>query len=115
MGNSRPDSTLRDPASERRSTNIEIFRAHVEFHVAAHPRIAKDKTRLVRQLQSSPQGLPLDVYCFTDRTAWTDHQDIQGDIFDRLIAIPPGFGLSPFQEPSRRDMRAGLASRKLEA
>jgi miniconductance mechanosensitive channel len=98
MGNSRPDSTLRDPASERRSTNIEIFRAHVEFHVAAHPRIAKDKTRLVRQLQSSPQGLPLDVYCF-----------------DRLIAIPPGFGLSPFQEPSRRDMRAGLASRKLEA
>jgi miniconductance mechanosensitive channel len=87
----------------------------VTAYVAAHPRIAQSKTRLVRQLQPTPQGLPIEIYCFTDTIAWAAYEDIQGDIFDHLIAILPEFGLSLFQEPSGRDVRAGLTSRKLEA
>jgi miniconductance mechanosensitive channel len=113
--NSGLDPALRDPANERRSTNIGTFRAYVTAYVAAHPRIAQSKTRLVRQLQPTPQGLPIEIYCFTDTIAWAAYEDIQGDIFDHLIAILPEFGLSLFQEPSGRDVRAGLTSRKLEA
>ena len=58
---------------------------------------------LVRQLASSPQGLPIEVYCFSNDTAWGNYEDLQADIFDHLIAILPEFGLKTFQEPAGSD------------
>ncbi|MFZ5719905.1 MAG: mechanosensitive ion channel family protein [Pseudomonadota bacterium] len=96
----------RDPVNERRQTNIGAFRAYVAAYVKSHPRIAQDMTFLVRQLQPTAQGLPLEIYCFTATTAWAEYEAIQADIFDHLLAILPEFGLRLFQEPTGSDMRA---------
>ncbi len=52
--------------------------------------------------------MPLEIYCFTDTTEWSEYEAIQSDIFDHLIAILPEFGLQLYQQPSGMDMRAGL-------
>ncbi|HDS1789270.1 TPA: mechanosensitive ion channel protein MscS [Pseudomonas putida] len=53
-------------------------------------------------------------YCFTTTTVWADYERIQGDIFDYLLAVLPEFGLSLYQQPSRNDMRVGLAGRSAQ-
>jgi miniconductance mechanosensitive channel len=87
----------------RRLTNVGTFRAYVFAYLKAHPLIHDGMTLLVRQLASSPQGLPIEIYCFTNDTAWGTYERIQGDIFDHLIAILPEFGLKAFQEPAGAD------------
>ncbi|MCW8808156.1 MAG: mechanosensitive ion channel family protein [Rhodanobacter sp.] len=96
--------------NRRRLTNLGTFRAYVSAYLAQHPKIRRDMTCMVRQLASSPQGVPLELYCFTITTAWAEYENIQGDIFDHLIALLPEFGLALFQQPSGRDVRAGVAA-----
>ncbi|HEX7991244.1 MAG TPA: mechanosensitive ion channel family protein, partial [Stenotrophomonas sp.] len=55
---------------------------------------------LVRQMAPTPQGLPLEIYCFTSSTAWAKYEAIQSDMFDHLLAMLPEFGLHVFQESS---------------
>ena len=62
-------------------------------------------TLIVRQLSPTADGLPLEIYCFTNSTAWVAYEGIQSDIFDHLLAILPEFGLRVFQHPSGADMR----------
>jgi len=84
-------------------TNVGTFRAYVLEYLKASPKIHKDMTLLVRQLAPTPQGLPIELYCFTNDTNWVNYEGIQGDIFDHLIAILPEFGLEAFQEPAGSD------------
>ena len=84
-------------------TNVGTFRAYVVEYLKASPKIHKQMTLLVRQLAPTSQGLPIELYCFTNDTAWANYEGIQGDIFDHLIAMLPEFGLEPFQEPAGRD------------
>nr|PZN67659.1 MAG: mechanosensitive ion channel protein MscS [Pseudomonadota bacterium] len=98
-----------DPLNERRVTNIGTFRAYVSNYIANHPHINKDMIHMVRQLQPGPQGLPLEVYCFTASTQWVVHEGVQADIFDHLYAILPQFGLRAFQSPSGADITQGVA------
>jgi miniconductance mechanosensitive channel len=63
---------------------------------------------MVRQLAPTPTGLPLELYCFTNTTAWTTYEAIQADIFDHLIALLPEFGLRLFQEPAGHDFTGAL-------
>ena len=84
----------------RRVTNLGTFRAYVERYLRQHPGIHTDMTLLVRQLQPTTEGLPLEVYCFTRTTAWADYEGIQSDVFDHLLAILPAFGLRVFQASS---------------
>ena len=94
-----------NPVNARRFTNVGTFRAYVIAYLRAHPRVAsKGFTLLVRQLEPTPQGLPLEIYCFAGTTVWADYEGIQADIFDHLIAILPEFGLRLFQEPSGLDL-----------
>ena len=99
----------RDEVNARRVTNIGTFRAYVIAYLRAHARITPAMTLLVRQLAPTAQGLPLEVYCFTNTTKWAEYESIQADIFDHLLAILPEFGLRVFQEPSGLDFRV-LAS-----
>ena len=94
--------------NRRRLTNIGTFRAYAWNYLSNHPAIHKRMTLLVRQLPPGPQGLPLEIYCFTNTTVWAEYEGVQGDIFDHLIAIVPEFGLKLFQEPAGSDI-AGLA------
>ena len=98
----------RDPVNMRRSTNIGAFRAYVEQYLTNHPRIRKDMTLLVRQLQPTETGLPLEIYCFTSTVAWGEYEAIQSDIFDHLLAILPEFGLGLYQQPGGADVARAL-------
>ena len=90
----------------RRLTNIGTFRAYVHRYLLDHPGTHKGMTLLVRQLPPGPKGVPLEIYCFSEDTAWASYEGLQGDIFDHLIAILPEFGLRLFQEPTGRDLAA---------
>ncbi len=93
-----------EEVNQRRLTNIGTFRAYALNYLKNHPRIRKDMTLIVRQLAPGPEGLPLEIYCFTTTTAWAEYEDIQSDIFDHLLAIVPEFGLRLFQKPAGSDL-----------
>jgi miniconductance mechanosensitive channel len=84
----------------RRLTNVGTFRAYALRYLEQHPQIHKGMTLMARQLPPGPQGLPIELYCFTTTTAWGEYEDIQADIFDHLLAIVPEFGLRLFQQPA---------------
>ena len=94
----------------RRLTNIGTFRAYTLNYLRNHPRIHDGMTLLVRQRQSTAEGVPVEVYCFTNTTAWAEYEAIQADIFDHLFAILPRFGLRAYQLPSDDAVAALLPS-----
>ncbi len=98
----------RVPANQRRLTNIGTFRAYVLAYLRANSGIHPDMTLMVRMLQPTPEGVPLELYCFTNTTAWVDYELIQSDIFDHLLAILPEFDLRVFQRPSDAGVRDAL-------
>ena len=102
-------------ANQRRLTNIGTLRAYISAYLQAHPGIHKDMTLMVRALAPTPEGVPLELYCFTSSTAWATYENTQGDIFDHLLAILPEFGLRLYQQPSGNDLRAGVAQMLAEA
>ncbi|MET0131200.1 MAG: mechanosensitive ion channel domain-containing protein [Stenotrophomonas chelatiphaga] len=91
----------------RRVTNLGTFRAYVERYLKQHPGIHTEMTLLVRQLQPTTEGLPLEIYCFTRSTAWGEYEGVQSDVFDHLLAILPAFGLRVFQASSDAMLMAG--------
>jgi|LGVF01.1.fsa_nt_gb miniconductance mechanosensitive channel len=88
----------------RRQTNIGVFRKYAELYLIHHEMISKEQTLMVRQLQASENGLPLEIYCFSTDTAWVNYEGIQSDIFDHLYATANVFGLKLFQNPSGNDL-----------
>lgn len=97
-----------DASSEvngRRLTNIGTFRAYVDAYLAHHPKIHKGMTRMVRQLDPTEHGLPIEIYAFTNTTEWEDYEAIQSDIFDHILAAIPQFDLRIFQSPTGYDLK----------
>ena len=90
--------------NRRRLTNVGTFRAYAYNYLKNHPQIHKGMTLIVRQLAPGPEGLPLEIYCFTNTTDWSAYEGIQSDIFDHLLAIVPEFGLRLFQKPAGSDL-----------
>ncbi len=97
-------------ADLRRLTNLGTFRAWIAASLRSHPSIhqAGSHTMLVRQLDPGPKGIPIEVYCFARETAWAPYEAIQADLFDRILAMVPEFGLRVFQEPSGADLERVL-------
>lgn len=85
--------------NKRRLTNLGTFRAYVNFYLHQHQHITKNDMILVRQMQPTHMGIPLEVYAFATTTEWISYEGIQSDIFDHLIAILPEFGLKIYQAP----------------
>lgn len=90
----------------RNLTNIGTFRIYIQNYLRNHPHIHKGLTIMVRQLAPDENGLPLEIYCFTNDTRWVNYEAIQADIFDHIIAVAPEFGLRIFQKPSGYDIRS---------
>lgn len=90
-------------------TNLAAFKAYVQAYLTAHPRIHRGPGMfmLVRTLEPTPQGIPLQLYCFTATTAWAEYEGIQGEIFDHLIGVLPQFGLALYQRSSDKPLPAG--------
>ncbi|NMA65612.1 MAG: mechanosensitive ion channel, partial [Clostridiaceae bacterium] len=87
----------------RRLTNLGTFRAYIANYLKNHPGLNKNMTQMVRQLQPTEYGLPLEIYAFTDETAWVKYEAIQSDIFDHILAIVPEFDLKIYQRPAGHD------------
>ncbi len=89
----------------RHLTNIGTFRVYVKNYIENHPGVNKAMTRMIRQLQPSENGLPIEIYAFTSVTDWVEYEGIQSDIFDHLLAVIPEFDLKIYQNPSGNDFR----------
>ncbi len=94
------------PVNGRRMTNLGIFRKYLELYLQNHPMIKQDMTFLVRHLQPSEKGLPIEIYVFSKDQAWANYESIQADIFDHILAIIPEFELRVFQNPTGEDWRS---------
>ena len=90
----------------RRQTNIGVFRAYTIAYLKNHPKIHQNMTFLVRHLEPTQHGLPVQIYVFSNDQAWANYEAIQADIFDHLLAALPEFGLRVFQNPTGYDFKS---------
>ena len=100
-----PGEAQRVATNLRRLTNIGTYRAYLQAWLNGHPRLHKEMTCMVRQLQPTSDGLPIEVYCFTATTKWVEYERLQADIFDHALAVAGEFGLRVYQAPSSADLR----------
>ncbi|MCK9460573.1 MAG: mechanosensitive ion channel family protein [Proteobacteria bacterium] len=97
-------------AQNRPITNVGVFRAYVEAFLRAHPRVNREMTLIVRELDPGPNGLPLELYCFAADPKWASYEAVQADLVDHIVAKAPEFDLRVFQLPSGADLEK-LAAR----
>ncbi len=105
--NQTTNTDLSELVNGRRLTNIGTFRAYIMAYLKNHPQIRQDRTFLIRQLEPGDNGVPIELYIFTDTTVWVEYEAIQADIFDHLLAVIPEFGLAPFQNSTGKESISG--------
>ena len=105
--NQTVNTDLSELVNGRRLTNIGTFRAYIMAYLKNHPQIRQDRTFLIRQLEPGDNGLPIEIYIFTDTTVWAEYEAIQADIFDHLLAVIPEFDLAPFQNSTGKESISG--------
>lgn len=93
------------PVNGRKLTNLGTFRAYLTAYLRANKGIHPNMTQMVRQLAPGADGVPLEIYAFTNNTAWVIYEGIQSDIFDHIFAVIPEFGLRIHQSPTGYDMQ----------
>ncbi len=96
------------PVNGRRMTNLGIFRRYLEAYLKNHPEINSEMTFLIRHLQPTEKGIPVEIYIFSKVKEWSDYESIQADIFDHILAAIPWFDLRVFQNPGGEDFRSFL-------
>jgi miniconductance mechanosensitive channel len=99
IGNSNTAAMI----NTRQLTNIGTFRAYISAYLKQHPKVHHQMICMVRQLQATEVGLPLELYFFSSDQDWVNYEAIQADIFDHLYAAAPLFDLRVFQQPSGYD------------
>lgn len=93
-------------ATEGDQVNLHIFRHYMEYYLRHHPKVNQNLIMTVRQLQPTSQGMPIELYFFSANTAWLKYEELQGKVFDHVLAKLHTFGLKVFQEPTGRDLRS---------
>jgi len=88
-----------------RLTNLGVFRKYLELYLHQHPDIQHGMTTMVRQLQPTDRGIPIEIYGFSSEKAWEVYENIQSDIFDHILAVIPEFELRVFQNPTGHDFK----------
>jgi len=84
-------------------TNLGLFRAYLCDHILHHPAFSHDSQILVRTMDPTSVGIPLQLYCFTATTAWTAYEAIQSALLEHVFAMAPVFGLIVFNYSSGSD------------
>lgn len=103
--NSTKSSDMSIALNGRRLTNIGTFRQYLLSYLRENPNIHQEMTLMVRQLESSAEGIPIEIYAFTNTTSWVKYENIQSDIFDHVFAILPIFDLYAHEAPTGNDIR----------
>lgn len=89
----------------RRQTNLGVFRAYLTAYLKSLPAVNQELTCMVRQLQPTDHGIPMELYFFCAIKDWIPYEGVQADVFDHVLAIIPEFDLQVFQSPSGRDFQ----------
>jgi miniconductance mechanosensitive channel len=90
----------------KEEVNLHVFRHYLERYLRHHPRVNTSLTLMVRQLQPTPQGLPIELYFFSANKDWIPYERLQAEVFDHVLAVLPQFGLKVFQSPTGTDILA---------
>lgn len=90
----------------RRQTNLGVFRAYLQRYLSNLPTVSKELTCMVRHLQPTEKGIPIELYFFSANKDWIIYEGVQADVFDHVLAVIPEFGLNVFQDISGNDLRA---------
>jgi miniconductance mechanosensitive channel len=98
----------------RRMTNIGVLRAYITEYLRNHAMLNKDMTMMVRMLEPTPQGLPIQVYTFCTDKRWVYYEGIQSDIFDHILAVIPEFELRVYQRPAGADFNSAFMPKNHE-
>lgn len=98
-----------DPVNSRRLTNIGTFRAYANAYLKQKEGVHEDMIMMVRMMEPTAEGIPIEIYCFSSDTAWVNFEALQGDIFDHLIAILPEMGLRLYQSPAGADLSGAFS------
>lgn len=93
----------------RRQTNLGVFRAYLTAYLKSRPDINQNLTCMVRQLQPTDHGIPMELYFFSAIKDWVPYEGVQADVFDHVLAIIPEFDLQVFQSPSGRDFQKAFS------
>ena len=88
------------PLDKRMLTNIGTFREYLESWLNNNPNLNLEMTHMVRQLQPTATGVPIEIYCFSAKQDWIEYERVQSDIFDHVFAVMKVFNLKPFQYSS---------------
>ncbi len=96
------DRTL--PLNGRNLTNFGVFRKYITSYLENHSAVNKKMTLMVRQLEPTPQGIPLEIYAFSKDKRWENYEYVIADIFDHLLAALPYFKLEVFELPASLNM-----------
>ena len=94
-----------EPVNGLHQTNLGVFRAYLERYLRSLAGINQEMMLMVRQLQPTEKGLPVELYFFSKVTEWTVYEQVQADVFDHVLAVIPEFGLRVFQNPAGSDVR----------
>ncbi|MEM5564769.1 mechanosensitive ion channel domain-containing protein [Psychroserpens sp. AS72] len=81
----------------RNMTNLGVFRKYLQTYIEQHSAVNKDMFIMVRQLAPTPQGLPLEIYCFSSDKRWENYEYIMSDLFDHTLAAVPYFDLEIYE------------------
>lgn len=104
------------PVNGRKMTNVGLYRQYITLYTAQHPLIHKGYTMVVRQLEPTQYGLPIQLYMYVSNTKWAIYENTMADIFDHLLASVKFFGLEVFEAPAADDVRSlGLSSPRADA
>jgi miniconductance mechanosensitive channel len=88
----------------RNQTNLGVFRKYIDAYLHQNPAVNKNMMIMVRQLQPTEKGIPIEIYCFSRDKEWQNYEYIMGDIMDHVLAAIPYFGLELFELPSGPDL-----------
>ena len=92
-------------ATGKEEVNLYIFRHYVMHYLTHHPKVHQGLTMIVRQLQPTAQGMPIELYFFSANTAWVKYEALQAEVFDHVLATLHRFGLKVFQSPTGLDLQ----------
>ena len=90
----------------KEEVNLYLFRHYLDYYLRHHPKVNQDMIMLVRQLQPTEHGMPIELYFFSANTAWVKYEALQAEVFDHVLATVHRFGLKVFQSPTGLDLQA---------
>ena len=96
----------------RNLTNLGVFRRYIDIYLENHPQLNQEMMVMSRQLQPTAQGIPLEIYAFSQDKVWKNYERVMADIFDHLLSAIPYFNLECYEYPSGKDIQNSFRPEK---